>query len=484
MSGKTELRMFDATYPQIAAYNSYYEKIFPDTNLGKLDDNDIVFTMKGTNTEYLDLNDTLFTIRLRVLKEFGGEYGSDLNFMPANYFMNALIKDIKLTMNNVPIEECGDYYPYKATLEDMFNFDNATKAIQLRSKGYYEDDTERSVSVIRSNPIELCGALRLDFFKQPLYLLPNITVQLRIRRTTNTRFVFEGLKSAYDRNVEIASPKVHIYQAFLRVRKVTMNPSIVEGHLLGLKNNLLATYSYSTSKVVRYTIAKGSLEFKKENIFPVDYCPKLVIVCFVSQSAYNGDSIYTDPFAFKHCNVKRLNMYVNGSSVPYRDGYRTNFDDSDDSDDGTGGALLGGGGGGGGVGPGSGAPAHAVGTTLVAAPTTTGTPTKVTDVYSPLGNVDSYFRSIVQCCQHLNCNVNNGIKYETFKSGKQALFVFNLTSDFDFRVVQQARSVVARLDIKFSEALDEAVNCLLYSVCDSTLRIRKDYSIDTSGLNN
>ena len=73
MSGKSELRLFDVDLPQIAAVDAYFVPIFPETALGK-DLSDIVFTVNGSGNEYMDLNDTTITLRLRILDPTGKPY--------------------------------------------------------------------------------------------------------------------------------------------------------------------------------------------------------------------------------------------------------------------------------------------------------------------------------------------------------------------------------------------------------------------------
>ena len=371
MSGKTECRLFDEVMPQISTLNAYFVTIYPDTALSQ-DESMINFTINGSGNEYLDLNDTLLTVRMKYIQSNKMNYTIDLPFRPVNFLMNSLFKDIKLTMNNKHIEGGSDYYPFKATIEDIFNFDRATKSIQLRPKGYYESDTERGASVVKSNPFELCGTLRLDFFNQPQYLLPGIDVRLALTRTESL-FTIDG---AADVNTKT---NLYIYDAFLRVRKVKVNASVEVGHAVGLLSQN-AIYSYNATKCVRYSVSQGQWEFKKESIFSGGMTPKFVCVCFVSQDAYNGINPIVSPFEFKHFNVKQVDLFLDGHPLPYQDGYSLNFES---------GMCQ-----------------------------------------------DAYMRSIIQSVQHLNKNIDNGISYEDFVEGRSTFFTFNLTPDFDFRVKQ------------------------------------------------
>ena len=418
MSGKTELRLFDVDLPQIAAVDAYFVPVFPDTALGK-DLSDIVFTLNGSGSEYMDLNDTTLTVRARILDPDGNPYDKTATknaFYPVNYFMNALFKDVKLLLNGKIIEGGSDYYSYKATIEDIFNFDLATKDIQLRTKGYYPNVDDRKVSIDQSEEKEYCGALRLDFFNQPKYLIPGVDVQLIFKRQESV-FALEGDSSG------TAKPCIDITSAFLRVRKVKVNAGVEMGHTLGLQTKNVK-YFYPRGKAVRYNIGKGTWDYVKENIFPGGMCPKMLIITLLSQIDYNGENCKNSPFVFKHKNLKRLNVHVDGSSVPFRGGYEPNF-----------------------------------ATGMVE---------------------DEYFRSIIQCAQHLNKNVNNGITLEKFKDGTMTFFLFNLTPDFEVQQKQVFKDVNLRVDMAFDKPLDESINVFIYGVFDTEIEITKERSIITT----
>ena len=61
---KTELCIFDSALPQVVVDSTSFEEIYPINALeGK---SDIQFTIVGSNTDYLDLNDTLLSVSVKV----------------------------------------------------------------------------------------------------------------------------------------------------------------------------------------------------------------------------------------------------------------------------------------------------------------------------------------------------------------------------------------------------------------------------------
>ena len=66
MSGKSELRVFDHEMPQIVIEDANFVDINPQTSLSE-SANTIEFYINGSETEYLDMNDTLLYLRLNVV---------------------------------------------------------------------------------------------------------------------------------------------------------------------------------------------------------------------------------------------------------------------------------------------------------------------------------------------------------------------------------------------------------------------------------
>ena len=190
-----------------------------------------------------------------------------------------------------------------------------TRRLQLRSLGFIEDEDDRRVELIeKSKDCELMGALRLNFFSQPKYLLPGVTVRLTLHRAKDTFALIHGT----------GNPVIHMKAARLYVRRVRTAPSVIRGHELGLaKKN--AIYPYTRGQVITYSVAQGSYSHSRDDIFSSSMMPKFVIVGMVLSEAYNGDTLESDPFAFNHFNMQSIALYRDGQALPYREAYEPNF---------------------------------------------------------------------------------------------------------------------------------------------------------------
>ena len=421
MSGKTELRIFDDCPPQVVAESAIFQDVHPITAIDATS-TIIDFKINGSTTEYLDLNDTLLSMRVRVCKPDGTAFTKTdaTRPIPCNYFLNALFSDVSLSLNDIQIEGGGSVYPYKATIESALNFGDDAKRIQLLPAGVSSDDNERGRWVGDSNPFELVGALRLDFLQQPKYLIPGVSVGIRLTRSKD-EFALQLPAGTNDDGSHAF--KIMITQCILYVRRVRVHSSVEVGHKEGLaKKN--AIYPYTRSKVITYTIPKGTQSYFKENLFSTGLLPKFIVIAMVRTEAYTG-ALGHRPFDFQHFKLAQLALHRDGQMIPYKRPYMLS--------------------------------------------------------YSTKYNLmtDAYVRSILQNTQILNTNHDNGIDFADFSKNGYAFFTFNLTPDFDMNQVQQARDANLRLDMHFAEALPNAINVIAYAIFDAKIEITGNHRIIT-----
>ena len=316
MSGKSELRIFDGDMPQVVVESASFVDINPQTSLSE-NANTIEFFINGSEVEYLDLNDTLLYLRLKVTAADGKPIAATSNITPSNYLMNALFSDVTLQLNDVVIEGGNQLYAYKSTIESIFGFSNATKKIQLRPIGFNDDEVERKAWLKESRTMELMGALRLDFLNQPKYLVPGVSVRIKLQRSNNKFALIHGS----------GNPQIKLLQAKMYVRRVKVNPSVSLAHHLGRAKDKNAIYSYNRGQMISYSIAQGSMSHFNDNLFSTKLLPKFVVVGFVKASAYNGSELESNPFNFEHFNVNSVGLFRDGQSLPYRELYEPNFDE-------------------------------------------------------------------------------------------------------------------------------------------------------------
>jgi len=308
--GKSELCIFDHAAPQVVIDSSVFEELFPVNSFSESSNAEIDFRIVASDTDYLDLNDTLLYVKVKVTDSADAALADAVDVTPSNMFFHSIFKDVILSLNGVKIEGGNDYYAQKAMIETLINYNRDTKKSSLTPMGFDEDNDVRKAWVKGSATFSMCSSLQLDFFDQPKYIIPGVNVHLRLQRHKNEFCLISKDKK----------PKLKILEARLYVRRVRVEPSVLMGHQLGL-NHSNAVYPIRKTKFVVYSLAIGMLSYYKELLFGDTILPKFVLITFQSNSAYTG-AYKENPSLFKHCNVSSMTLSRN---TDFHESYTTDF---------------------------------------------------------------------------------------------------------------------------------------------------------------
>ena len=122
---KSELSLFDPPLTQVTMERAHWVDMYP---IASLDGNGpIEFSFLGTQDEYLDLNDTILYVKLKVTKNDGSALPAVATAILANLTLSALFSDVTLTMNDTVVEGGNFLYPYKAMMTSLLQFDEGMK---------------------------------------------------------------------------------------------------------------------------------------------------------------------------------------------------------------------------------------------------------------------------------------------------------------------------------------------------------------------
>lgn len=313
ISAKSELCLFDRPSPQAVIEHGAFEDIYPRNSITDAGSSSIQFYINGSQTEYLDLNDTLLYIQLKVVNNLGENLGES-EVIPNNFFFQTLFKDVELIFNSIKVEGSNDRFAHKALIETLINYDGDTKRTSLGGMGYTNKDLTRKTWIEKSKSFSLCSPLQFDFFDQPKYLLPGVSVQIKLTRSNPTL----SLTCA---KIE---PKIVLLDAKLMVRRVRVEPSVLAGHQIGLSTKN-AIYPLRSKEVVDFSLPIGSSSFYKEQIFGDRRLPNFILVAFQSSKRFSGS--FSESFSiFDHFNVKSITL---SKGSDYREKYSQDFENDD-----------------------------------------------------------------------------------------------------------------------------------------------------------
>ena len=220
-------------------------------------------------------------------------------------------------------------YSYRAYLETLLNYGPAAKKSQLTAALFYKDtagkmDTADPTLAANnantnhglrtryqfsreSGTIEMAGPIFCDVFRSERLLLSYVDLKVILNRNVN-----EFCLMASEADVDY---RVKLTEAYLKIRKVKVSPSISIAHELALKKGP-AIYPIRRVECKTFIISAGNPSLRKDNVFN-GLVPKTFAMVMVDSAAFNGD-YKKNPFNFKTFTTSFLGIAVNGEEVPFR----------------------------------------------------------------------------------------------------------------------------------------------------------------------
>ena len=319
-----EIEFFDKFPKQVVLQQAQWNDYHPLNNVSN-NDGPIEFSVNGSPDEFIDLNNTMLQLQLKLVNAVNNaDLTDDDQVVCVNNWLHSAFSDVQLAINGTLVEGGDHMYPYKAYLSNLLIFDRGTKETQLQSSGWFQDThgqmnttantnigyKDRKAWMGKSKLVEMCGPLLLDMTQQNKYLLQNTDFTIKLLRSKPD---FQVLYTAVANKA--TNFTVVIQKAILHVRRVKALPSIMNEieQQLNLEN---ASYPLQRTQMLTYTITSGSQSHIKDALFR-GRMPKAVFVGLVGNRNFNGDKI-TNPFDFAHQNVNHMALYKEGESIPFK----------------------------------------------------------------------------------------------------------------------------------------------------------------------
>ncbi|XP_072766287.1 uncharacterized protein F54H12.2-like [Anoplolepis gracilipes] len=234
------------------------------------DDSPIEFVIPGHGEEYLDLTHTILSLRIDV------------------YFNQKLVSP----PNNA--------YPYRAYIEALLNYSSPAKTTHLTlslwdadTPGYMDDllKSKGNAALVRraryihgERALDLIGHLHCDVFNQDKFLINGVEIRLRLVRSKDSFCLIESNSLS----------KIHILDASLLVRRTKISAGMLLAHARML-SKVTAKYPLTRAEVKTFTIHSGVMAESIDRAI-LGQLPKRIIVGFVNNKAFNGNSISREDY--------------------------------------------------------------------------------------------------------------------------------------------------------------------------------------------
>lgn len=281
----------------------------------------VEFLIENNGYAFIDLRETRLHVKCKIAKADGTAVSETEKVALVNLPLQSMWKHVEVYWQNRLVSSSDQYYPYKAILDVLLNYDTTATRSQLQSQLFYKDSagymdrpdpttgenlglTQRWVHTKDGAEIDLEGPLYADILQQQSLLLNN--VPMRIRLTPNNA------------DFSLMSPdgvnyRLIITEAQLWVCHAELNPEVYNDISKKLQKDT-AKYLYMKSELFCHTMNAGTPLVRLDNLFQ-GRVPSQMVVVFVATDAFTGN--YTkNPFNFQHVALNYLDVNVNGKSLP------------------------------------------------------------------------------------------------------------------------------------------------------------------------
>lgn len=342
---KGETDLFSPPIYQTSVVEGAWHKIEPAAGF---ETGNLVFEIPKSE-DYIDLNDTEIYIK-GSLKDNGKDITvkslSETDVSVVNNFLGSLFSQVKMSLNNVEVENSNGSYAYRSYLENLLSFGTSAKETHQILNMFYKDDAKRFETYIMNNemdsntppgiktyrnsgyflrqerlldsPIEMIGRLHCDLCNSNRYLINNVPVKIEMERSGN-KFILLS-------NANVDKISFTIEKCYLLVRKVKLSPSIMAKHIQMIsKQN--AIYPIRRVVVKNNLIHKDLLESSLTGVY-TGKMPRRIVFGLVKHDATVGDT-KLNPFYFQHYNLKKIELEVGGYAIPYKKGITMDYDKKD-----------------------------------------------------------------------------------------------------------------------------------------------------------
>ena len=323
--GKTVLDLFSVPPTKVSLEKGLWIDHQPVSSVA--DGGPITFLCPGTE-DYVDLSKTILVVRAKVTKANGNDLDADEKVGIVNNFLHSLFKQVDVFLKEKQVTQATGTYAYRAYLETLLNYGPAAKESQLTAAMFYKDTAGKmdvadpTIAVAananhglkkryafnkESGVIEMAGPLFCDVFKSERLLLSFVDLKVILNRNVNAFCLMS--------DIDDAAHKVKLTEAYLKVRKVKVSPSVPIAHELALKKGP-AIYPVRRVECKTFIILTGNPSLRKDNLYN-GLVPKTFVFGMVDSAAFNGD-YEKNPFNFKTLTASFIGITVNGEEVPFK----------------------------------------------------------------------------------------------------------------------------------------------------------------------
>ena len=269
------------------------------------------FVIPSQDDSYLMMNNIVLTAKMRIVRENGGNLTAADDVAPINCIGTTLWEHVETLVNDQVINPASAANThYRGYLENILSYDISSQNTHLACQmfaiddaGHYDDNAANDGYKVRkavaesSRIFDVATPIVSDFLRANNHLAPGNKLTLRLYRARDSFVLLTGGQNKY--KLRILDLKLHYKRIRLREN---IPPPRIERYLI------------TRCELKRYNLAAGMRNFDTI-IHSGGKMPKSVIIAMVNTAAAEGD-YSLNPLNFRHFDIGKIGLRVNGRSVP------------------------------------------------------------------------------------------------------------------------------------------------------------------------
>jgi hypothetical protein len=290
----------------------------------------------ASSEHYLDLSQIQIYVNFSIRDKSDVLIKDGIELSTSNNMLHSLFENIKVKFNNKDVCSNGNFYPYKAYIENLLGFNKEAKETLLRGDGWYKDEfdfeclalkntqasgvegsetyvaaTTKNINpgfvkrnnILSNKSVQLCGNLHLDVSSIDKFIMENNSVGLVFSKNKATKFLLGKKDVADNYNIEFE-------KLFILVRRVKISPSVMLANSTSL-SKLPAQYPFKRVQIVGQNSSLKATSHTFSNIsVSSNILPTRVIVGFVDTDSSTG-AYHKNPFNFKNYGINSVELKAN-----------------------------------------------------------------------------------------------------------------------------------------------------------------------------
>jgi hypothetical protein len=290
-------------------------------------------------------NDLMFEVSVKLTKADGvTTIGKDQHVAPINNILHSLISSCNVSLNNVPINDTINHYPYRSYITDLLGFDSNARYSWMEATGFYLDTASFMNNAAGGNDgfnnrrrlwrnaedkeytgLErtFMGRLHTDLDTIEGGIIPGVEIRVVL---TLAKPEFVLMVKDNDQN----DYKIVLTKASLWIPVATIRPEVFKKIEHSLEKGP-CHYYIEKVQIREKNIPANSSTFYTENLFATVQLPARMILAFLPTSAFLGD-FHKNSFDFQRkweaapaawrggvggnkCFIEKISVTLNGRSL-------------------------------------------------------------------------------------------------------------------------------------------------------------------------